>query len=112
MYVIEPVKVVQPNAQPAQHNDKQQRPAVRRSLLRPAAAAARGQPLERPRKPRGWRDGLTCCAVAIITTVTSLAIKLMLGGAGSMLLLSLLLIGQVAAAAYWLRGVSRRWESV
>lgn len=55
---------------------------------------------------------LTCCAVAIITTVTSLAIKLMLGGAGSMLLLSLLLIGQVAAAAYWLRGVSRRWESV
>ena len=54
---------------------------------------------------------LTCCAIAVITTVTSVAINFMLGGAGSLLLLSLLLIGQVAGAAYWLRGVSRRWES-
>ena len=54
---------------------------------------------------------LTCCAIAVITTVTSIAINLMLGGAGSLLLLSLLLIAQVAGAAYWLRGVSHRWGS-
>jgi len=53
---------------------------------------------------------LTCCAFAVIMVVTSFAIRILLNDFGSMLFLAMLLIGQVAWAAYWLRNVARRWE--
>jgi len=53
---------------------------------------------------------LTCCAFAVILVVTSLAIRVMMFGFGSLLLLAALLIAQVAGAAFWLRDVARRWE--
>lgn len=54
---------------------------------------------------------LTCCAMAAIMVVTALAIRVFLNDFGSMLFLAILLIAQVAAAAYWLRNVGRRWEN-
>ncbi len=53
---------------------------------------------------------LTCVAIACIMVVTSLAINVFLNDFGSMLFLAMLLIGQVAGSAYWLRNVARRWE--
>ena len=53
---------------------------------------------------------LTCCLTGAILVVTSLAIRIMLESIGSMLLLSLLLIGQVAAASWWLRDVAQKAE--
>jgi len=53
---------------------------------------------------------LTCCLLAVIMVVTSFAIRVFLEDYGSMLFLALLLIAQVAGAAYWLRNVARRWE--
>ena len=53
---------------------------------------------------------LTCCLTGAILVLTSLAIRFMLESVGSMLLLSLLLIGQVAAASWWLRDVARSEE--
>ncbi len=53
---------------------------------------------------------LTCCALAVIMVLTSFAIRTVLDDFGSMLFLAMLLIAQVAAAAWWLRGVARRWE--
>ena len=53
---------------------------------------------------------LTCCAMAAIMVLTSLAIRIFLNDFGSMLFLAVILIAQVAGAAYWLRGVGRRWE--
>lgn len=50
---------------------------------------------------------LTCCLSGGILVITSLAIRYMLQGAGSMLFLALLLIAQVAAASWWLRDVAR-----
>jgi hypothetical protein len=43
--------------------------------------------------------------------VTSFSVRLLLNDFGSMLFLAMLLIGQVAWAAYWLRNVARRWEA-
>ena len=54
---------------------------------------------------------LTCCALAAILVVTSVAVRYILDDFGSMLVLALLLIGQVAAAARWLRHVAESWES-
>jgi uncharacterized membrane protein len=54
---------------------------------------------------------LTCCALAVILVITSFAVRYVLDDFGSMLFLSLLLIGQVAAAARWLRLVAERWEA-
>jgi hypothetical protein len=54
---------------------------------------------------------LTCCAFAVIMVVTSFSVRLLLNDFGSMLFLAMLLIGQVAWAAYWLRNVARRWEA-
>jgi uncharacterized membrane protein len=55
---------------------------------------------------------LTCCAIACIMVITSLAINIFLNDFGSMLFLAMLLIGQVAGSAYWLRNVANRWEGV
>ena len=54
---------------------------------------------------------LTCCALAAILVITSVAVRYLLDDFGSMLFLALLLIGQVAAAARWLRHVAVRWEA-
>ena len=43
--------------------------------------------------------------------VTALAVRFMLEGSGSLLILALLVVAQVAAAAWWLRQVARRWET-
>ena len=61
-----------------------------------------------------WRQDLfilTCCALAAILVVTALAIKVVALNVGSLFFLALLLMGQVAAAAWWLRQVARRWQS-
>jgi uncharacterized membrane protein len=47
-------------------------------------------------------------AILIFNTLVGRFIPM---GAGSILLLAILLIAQVAGAAYWLRKVSRRWEA-
>jgi uncharacterized membrane protein len=53
---------------------------------------------------------LTCSALAVILVVTSFAVRTVLDDFGSMLFLAMLLIVQVAGAAWWLRSVARRWE--
>jgi len=55
---------------------------------------------------------LTCCLLAGIMVITSYAVRIVADDFASLLFLAMLLIGQVAAAAYWLRGVARRWEEV
>ena len=57
---------------------------------------------------------LTCCLFAAILVVTAFAIRHLLegmGGFGALLPIAMLVIAQVAGAAWWLRGVARRWES-
>jgi uncharacterized membrane protein len=54
---------------------------------------------------------LTCCALAAILVVTSLSISIVSLDVGSLLALALLLIAQVAAAAWWLRSVTRQWQA-
>jgi len=54
---------------------------------------------------------LTCCLMGGILVIMSLAIRHILEDFVSSLILAMLLIIQVSAAAYWLRYVSRRWES-
>jgi hypothetical protein len=47
-------------------------------------------------------------AILVFTTLIG---RYMPMDTGSILMLAILLIGQVAGAAYWLRHVSRQWES-
>lgn len=54
---------------------------------------------------------LTICVFGAILVVMSLCTHFIFDDIGSALLLAILLIGQVAGAAYWLRNVSRRWEA-
>ena len=54
---------------------------------------------------------LTLCLLAAIFVVTSFAIRHQVSGTGSLLFLALLIIGQVAGAAWWLKAVAQRWES-
>lgn len=54
---------------------------------------------------------LTLCLIAAIFVVTSFAIRHVMTGTGSLLFLALLIIGQVAGAAMWLKSVAQRWES-
>ena len=54
---------------------------------------------------------LTCCLTGAILVVMSLLIRYMPKDFGSLLLLAVALIVQVAAAAFWLRELSRRWEA-
>ncbi|MGB5775824.1 MAG: DUF2157 domain-containing protein [Sedimenticolaceae bacterium] len=54
---------------------------------------------------------LTCSLLGVIMVFTSFSIRHMLGGSGSLLMLAVLVIAQVAGAAWWLRQVARRWEA-
>jgi len=54
---------------------------------------------------------LTMLVFGAVMVVTTLFGRHMPMDTGSILLLAILLIGQVAGAAYWLRSVSRRWEA-
>ena len=55
---------------------------------------------------------LTMCVFGVILVATTLLARILVAGdAGGLLILAVLLIGQVAGAAYWLRGVSRSWEA-
>lgn len=54
---------------------------------------------------------LTMLVFGAILVFTTLIGRNMPMEAGSILMLAILLIGQVAAAAYWLRNVSRQWEA-
>jgi uncharacterized membrane protein len=53
---------------------------------------------------------LTICIFGAILVVMSLCTRFMFDDIDSALILAILLIGQVAGAAYWLRNVARRWE--
>lgn len=53
---------------------------------------------------------LTQCLFGVILVVMAMAIRVMFEGFESTLVLAILLLGQTAGAAWWLRGVSRRWE--
>jgi len=54
---------------------------------------------------------LTMLVFGAILVFTTLIGRHMPMDTGSILVLAILLIGQVAGAAYWLRNVSRRWEA-
>ncbi len=54
---------------------------------------------------------LTLCLFGAIMVIMSLSVRFMFHGIGSLLFLAILLIGQVAGVAYWLREVARRWEA-
>ena len=47
----------------------------------------------------------------VIMVVTSLFVRYLPGGSGSLLVLAALVIAQVAGAAWWLREIARRWEA-
>ncbi len=52
---------------------------------------------------------LTMLVFGAILVLTTLFVRYMARDSGGILMLAILLIGQVAGAAYWLRHVSRRW---
>jgi uncharacterized membrane protein len=54
---------------------------------------------------------LTMCAFGAILVFSTLFVRYLVGDAGGLLLLAILLVGQVAGAAYWLRSVSAKWEA-
>ncbi len=54
---------------------------------------------------------LTVCLFSAIMVIMSLAIRGILDDIGSMLFLAVLLIGLVAGAASYLRGIAKRWEA-
>jgi hypothetical protein len=54
---------------------------------------------------------LTLCVLAAIFVVTSFSIRHLMTGTSSLLFLALLIIGQVAGVAWWLKAVAQRWES-
>ena len=54
---------------------------------------------------------LTMLVLGAIMVFTTLIGRHMFDDAAGVLMLAILLIGQVAGAAYWLRQVSRRWEA-
>ncbi|MEX2496438.1 MAG: DUF2157 domain-containing protein [Woeseia sp.] len=55
---------------------------------------------------------LTVGLFRLILVIMALAIRhLTFDGAGVLLVFALLLVAQVAGAAYWLKGVSRRWQA-
>jgi uncharacterized membrane protein len=53
---------------------------------------------------------LTSSLFGVIMVITSFAIRHMMTDTGSLLILALLVIAQVAGAAWWLRQVAQRWE--
>jgi len=54
---------------------------------------------------------LTCSLLGVIMVVTSFCIRYMLADTGSLLILAILVIAQVAGAAWWLRQIAQRWET-
>jgi len=54
---------------------------------------------------------LTLSLFGAIMVIMSLAVHYMVTDIGSLLFLAILLTGQVAAAAYWLRNIAIRWET-
>ena len=54
---------------------------------------------------------LTLCLFAVILVITSFFIRHTMEGFGSLLFLAMLIIAQVAGAAWWLRQVAHRWEA-
>lgn len=54
---------------------------------------------------------LTICVFGAIMVISSFFVRYMLNDIGGALMLAMLLIAQVAGAAYWLRNVSRRWQA-
>ena len=54
---------------------------------------------------------LTAGVFGAILVVMTLAVRYLFQDVASLLALALLLVGQVGAAAWWLREVSRRWEA-
>ena len=54
---------------------------------------------------------LTMGVFGAILVFTALLVRYLVEGPGGILLLAILLIGQVAGAAVWLRYVSRHWET-
>jgi uncharacterized membrane protein len=54
---------------------------------------------------------LTCSLLGVIMVITSFSIRYMLAGTGSLLILAVLVIAQVAGAAWWLRQISQRWAT-
>ncbi len=53
---------------------------------------------------------LTACLTGAIVIITTLVGRIVELDTGTALLLAVLVIGQTAGAAFWLRGVSRGWE--
>ncbi|MCZ6854229.1 MAG: DUF2157 domain-containing protein [Gammaproteobacteria bacterium] len=53
---------------------------------------------------------LTMCVFAAVLVATSVMIRFTVDDISGALFLAILLIAQVAGAAYWLRNVSRKWE--
>ena len=53
---------------------------------------------------------LTCSLLGAIMVVTAVAIRFMLGGSGSLLVLAVLVMAQVAGAAWWLRQIAASRE--
>lgn len=54
---------------------------------------------------------LTMCVFGAILVISSFFVRHLLNDIGGALMLAMLLIAQVAGAAYWLRNISRRWET-
>ncbi len=54
---------------------------------------------------------LTMLVFGAILVITTFSARFLVEDVGGILMLAILLIGQVAGAAYWLRYVSRRWET-
>lgn len=53
---------------------------------------------------------LTFTLLGVIMVATSFAVRFTLGGSGSLLFLAVLVVAQVAGAAWWLRQVAAGWE--
>jgi len=51
------------------------------------------------------------CVFGAILVLTTLFVRFLVNDSGGILILAMLLIGQVAGAAYWLRNISRAWEA-
>lgn len=54
---------------------------------------------------------LTCSLLSVIMVLTSSFVRYLLGDSGGLLVLAVLVIAQVAGAAWWLRHVAQRWET-
>jgi uncharacterized membrane protein len=82
------------------------------SLISPLLLlAATGASLYYYRQRRPDLFILTCSLLGVIMVITSFFVRHTLTGSGGLLFVALLLIAQVAGAAWWLRQVAQRWET-